>query len=71
MSAPETVFETPSQRASFGQMATVFAQLGNMTFGGGSATIAVIHREIVSKRRWTSEENFRTVLCAVASHLRH
>lgn len=38
-----------------------------MTFGGGSATIAVIHQEIVSKRRWVSEEIF--ALCYALSRV--
>jgi chromate transporter len=67
MSAPETVFETPSQSASFAQMASIFGRFGNITFGGGSATIAVLHREIVSKRRWISEEVF--ALCYALSRV--
>lgn len=40
------------------QIADVFACYANFTLGGGSATTAVIHSEIVSKRRWVSEEQF-------------
>jgi chromate transporter len=40
------------------QIGSVFARYANLTLGGGSATTAVIHREIVSKRRWVSEEQF-------------
>lgn len=67
MSAPQAVSETITPRASLPQVATIFAQFGNMTFGGGSATIAVIHREIVSKRRWISEEIF--ALCYALSRV--
>ena len=38
-----------------------------MTFGGGSATIAVIHQEIVVKRKWVSEEIF--ALCYALSRV--
>ena len=67
MSAPETVFETPSQSASIAQMASTFGSFGNVTFVGGSATIAVLHGEIVSKRRWISEEVF--ALCYALSRV--
>ena len=67
MSAPETVFETPSQSESFAQIASIFGRFGNITFGGGSATIAVLHREMVSKRKWISEEMF--ALCYALSRV--
>jgi chromate transporter len=40
------------------QIASVFTRYANLTLGGGSATTAVIHGEIVSKRHWVSEEQF-------------
>ncbi|MGA7327381.1 MAG: chromate transporter [Rhodomicrobium sp.] len=43
---------------SLGQIANVFARYANFTLGGGSATIAVLHREILEKRSWLSEDNF-------------
>lgn len=67
MSAPETVSETPSPSESFAQIASIFGRFGNITFGGGSATIAVLHREIVSKRKWISEEVF--ALCYALSRV--
>jgi chromate transporter len=33
----------------------VFARYGNLTFGGGSATIAVLQQEIVVKRGWLGQ----------------
>lgn len=36
----------------------VFARYANLTFGGGSATVAVLHREIVDKRNWIDEHCF-------------
>ncbi|MGA8596309.1 MAG: chromate transporter [Bryobacteraceae bacterium] len=38
-------------------VATVFARFGNFTFGGGSATIAVLRDEIVAKRAWMTTLN--------------
>lgn len=45
-------------RPSLADIASVFTRYANLTLGGGSATTAVIHGEIVSKRRWVSEEQF-------------
>jgi Chromate transporter len=39
-------------------IAGVFTRYANFTLGGGSATTAVIHGEIVGKRRSVSEEQF-------------
>jgi len=43
---------------SLRQIGSVFARYANLTLGGGSATTAVIHGEIVTKRHWVSEEQF-------------
>jgi chromate transporter len=40
------------------QIASVFTRYANLTLGGGSATTAVIHREIVDKRQWVSNDKF-------------
>lgn len=39
-------------------LAGVFLRHGNMTFGGGSATIATLHREIITKRDWVTQQQF-------------
>ncbi len=41
------------------ELAKLFIRYGNFVFGGGSATIAVLHREIVEKRGLLSEASFR------------
>jgi chromate transporter len=38
-------------------LATVFVRFGNFTFGGGSATIAVLRDELVAKRAWITTFN--------------
>ena len=48
----------PADAPPLGQIADVFVRYANFTLGGGSATTAVIHGEIVGKRRWVSEEQF-------------
>jgi chromate transporter len=48
----------PADPPSLKQIGDVFVRYANFTLGGGSATTAVIHGEIVGKRRWVSEEQF-------------
>jgi len=40
------------------QIANVFARYGNFTLGGGSATTAVLHQELVKKRHWVDDDRF-------------
>jgi chromate transporter len=47
-----------AMQPSLKQIASVFIRYANFPLGGGSATTAVIHGEIVSKRHWVSEEQF-------------
>ena len=49
-----TLAGMPSLRA----IASVFARYANTTFGGGSATIAVLREQIVEKRPWLDREQF-------------
>ena len=43
---------------SLTQLALVFTRYANLTLGGGSATAATLHRELVQKRRWLTEDQF-------------
>src|SRR3974377_863158 len=47
-----------SQHPSLWQIASIFARYANLTLGGGSATIAVLHCEILEKRSWLTEGYF-------------
>src|SRR6516162_4066662 len=49
------------------RIAGAFVRYANLTFGGGSATIAVLHRELVAKRGWIDESPFG--LCYALSRL--
>lgn len=49
------------------QVADVFTRYANFTLGGGSATVAVMHRELLDKRRWVSPDNF--ALCFALARL--
>ncbi len=43
---------------SLTQIGNVFARYANLTLGGGSATAAAMHRELVEKRHWLTDEQF-------------
>ena len=45
----------------------VFAKIGAFTLGGGYAMIALIEREVVSKRKWMSIEEFAQSLAIAQS----
>jgi len=64
--------ETPTDKDTCGgprllQLADVFCRYANFTLGGGSATVAVLHRELLDKRRWLSPDNFN--LCFALARL--
>ncbi|WP_394829374.1 chromate transporter [Pendulispora albinea] len=40
-------------------VASVFTRYANLTFGGGSATIAILRDQLVARRRWISEFQFQ------------
>ncbi len=40
------------------QLAAVFARYANLTFGGGSATIAVLRDQVVERRPWLTQLQF-------------
>jgi len=50
-----------------GQIASVFIRYANFTLGGGSATIAVLHRAILQQRRWVDADRF--ALCFALARL--
>jgi chromate transporter len=47
-----------SKEISIKNIFLVFSSFGNLTFGGGNATIAVLHREIVDRLRWITYDQF-------------
>lgn len=49
------------------QIADGFFRYANFTLGGGSATVAVMHRELLEQRRWVDTETF--TLCFALSRL--
>jgi chromate transporter len=47
-----------TERPSLASIADVFTRYGNFTLGGGSATSAVIHGQIVTRRHWVTDQQF-------------
>jgi chromate transporter len=48
-------------------VARVFTRYANFTFGGGNSTVAVLHHELLEKRRWIGTEHF--ALCFALARL--
>jgi chromate transporter len=57
---PELEIENNSQRrqVSFAEAFRFWVKLGFISFGGPAGQIAIMHRELVERRRWISEERF-------------
>ena len=54
---PETVDEQPAN-VSFWQAFLFWLKLGFISFGGPAGQIAIMHQELVERRRWISERRF-------------
>ena len=52
------VTPTVSRIVSFGEAFRFWLKLGFISFGGPAGQIAIMHRELVERRRWLSEERF-------------
>jgi chromate transporter len=46
------------RRVTFGEALRFWVKLGWISFGGPAGQIAIMHRELVERRRWLSEERF-------------
>jgi len=58
MSSTTTVAQTSPENVSLADATRVWAKIGWMSFGGPAGQIALMHRELVEKRRWISDERF-------------
>ncbi len=47
-----------AQGVSFGEAFRYWAKLGFISFGGPAGQIAIMHRDLVDRRRWISDERF-------------
>src|SRR5215471_20812739 len=54
---PETG-QTSERSVSFAEAFRFWVKLGFISFGGPAGQIAIMHRELVERRRWLSEERF-------------
>ncbi len=54
----------PSTRARLIEVATLFLKLGFTAFGGPAAHIAMMHDEVVNRRKWVDEQGFLDLLGA-------
>ena len=48
----------PGRHVSFGEAFRFWVKLGFISFGGPAGQIAIMHRELVERRRWIGEERF-------------
>ena len=55
--APKTT-DTPPAEVSFWQALLFWLKLGCISFGGPAGQIAIMHQELVERRRWISERRF-------------
>jgi chromate transporter len=47
-----------SRSVSFGEALRVWAKIGLLSFGGPAGQVALMHQELVERRRWIDEERF-------------
>jgi chromate transporter len=48
----------PATRVTFGEAVLVWTRIGLLSFGGPAGQVALMHQELVDKRRWIDEERF-------------
>ena len=56
--APEAPTNEAPEHVSFRETARVFLRIGLLSFGGPAGQIALMHRELVEKRKWIDEPRF-------------
>ncbi len=55
---PASDSETRRRTVTFAEAFRFWVKLGFISFGGPAGQIAIMHRELVARRRWISEERF-------------
>ena len=54
----------PSHAGSLSEVAALFLKLGFVAFGGPAAHISLMRDEVVTRRRWVTEQQFLDLLGA-------
>ncbi len=55
---PEREIGPETRTVSFNEAFRFWLKLGFISFGGPAGQIAIMHRELVERRRWISEDRF-------------
>jgi chromate transporter len=58
MSSPSTNAQDPPPHPAFREALRFWIKLGWISFGGPAGQIAIMHKEIVERRRWLGEDHF-------------
>ena len=58
LASADSLQPSDSHRVSFAEAFRFWVKLGFISFGGPAGQIAIMHRELVERRRWISEERF-------------
>src|SRR4051794_31927659 len=53
-----TIAQTTERRVPFAEAFRFWVKLGFISFGGPAGQIAIMHKELVERRRWIGEERF-------------
>ena len=64
MSEAREPFDTIPLRQRLAEVAVLFLRLGTTAFGGPAAHIAMMHDEVVKRRKWLSDQKFLDLLGA-------
>jgi chromate transporter len=56
--SPAAPADALASHVSFGEAVLVWAKIGLLSFGGPAGQVALMHQELVDKRRWIDEERF-------------
>jgi chromate transporter len=60
----ESALSAPLETTSLTELALLFSRLGTTAFGGPAAHIAMMRDEVVSRRKWLTDERFLDLLSA-------
>ena len=59
---PASNADAPPEPVTFGQAFAYWLKLGFISFGGPAGQIALMHEELVERRRWISENRIQQAL---------